>query len=85
MKRVMKPLFWILISVFLIIGMMAALVALMEHKSSKRPDVIFQTLSDDSVKLDQIADDKPYVGQSVGDLVSSLYSRDADVAAGSAS
>ena len=59
MKRVMKPLFWILISVFLIIGMMAALVALMEHKSSKRPDVIFQTLSDDSVKLDQIADDKP--------------------------
>lgn len=59
LKRFLKPLLWVLFSVLLIIGMMAALVALMEHQSSKRPDVVFQTLSGEPVTLDQIADNKP--------------------------
>lgn len=59
MKRFMKPLIWVVVSVLLITSMMAGLVALMEHKSSQRPDVVFQTMNGESVNLDQVADSKP--------------------------
>lgn len=59
MKRFIKPLIWVLVSVLLIIGMMAGLVALMEHKSSKLPDVRFQSMAGETITLDQVADGKP--------------------------
>lgn len=59
LKRFIKPLLWIFLSVLLIAGMMAALVALMEHKSGARPDVKLQTLNGEVITLDEVADNKP--------------------------
>lgn len=48
-----------ILSVLLIGGLTAGLVALMEHKSSQRPNTPLQTLSGDTISLDQVADGKP--------------------------
>lgn len=59
MKRCVRPLIWVTVSVLVIAGMMAALVALMEHKSSRLPAVSFQTLTGETVGLEQVAAGKP--------------------------
>ena len=61
MKRFIKPLLWVGLAVVLIMAAMAALIALMEHKSGARPDVKLQTLTGEMVTLDQVAEGKPMI------------------------
>ncbi len=60
-KRFARPLLWAGLAVLFVLAAMAALVALMEHKSGVRPDVKLKTLDEEVVTLDQIADGKPMV------------------------
>jgi thiol-disulfide isomerase/thioredoxin len=61
LKRFLRPLLWVLLVVVLVLGVMAALVALMEQQSGARPDVALKTLAGETVTLDQIAEGKPMV------------------------
>ncbi|WP_417593850.1 TlpA family protein disulfide reductase [Oceanospirillum sp.] len=60
-KRFARPLLWVGLTVLFVLAAMAALVALMEHKSGALPDVKLKTLDEEVITLEQIADGKPMV------------------------
>lgn len=61
LKRFVKPLLWVGLSLLVIAVAMAALIAFMEKTAAQRPDVPLKTLSGETVTLDQLAEGKPMV------------------------
>ena len=61
MKHALRTLLWVFLAVTLIVAAMAALIHLMEQKSSQQPNTALKTLSGDLVTLNQLAAGKPMV------------------------